>query len=78
MLIYSDQIRERFALAVKNKEIHIGKLYYKNQFYCFNNMELCAWFDLTRNEILTIFEKVCKIAGVNWKSNFPRIRRFWQ
>jgi len=70
-------IRERFTLAVKNKEINVGRLYYKNQSYCFNNMELCAWFDLTRNEILTIFEKVCKIAGVNWQKNFPRWRKFW-
>lgn len=69
-------IRKRFELAVNNKEIYLGNAYYRNQFYLFKNMELCRWFDLTRVEILKIFEKVCKLAGVNWKSSFPRMRQF--
>ncbi|MHB9129281.1 MAG: HNH endonuclease [Candidatus Humimicrobiaceae bacterium] len=57
-------IRERFALGLKNKEIY-------------NNHELIEWFDLTRIEILNIFENVCKISGVSWKQNFPRKRAYW-
>jgi hypothetical protein len=70
-------IRERYSLALKNNEIHLGNEHSGRQFYCFHNQELSIWFDATRSEILTIFENICSSIGISWKSRFPRHRMFW-
>jgi len=69
-------IRERYSLAVHDGSIHLGQEYQGRQFYCINDRELSAWFDITRCEILRIFGDVCKEADIKPLS-FPRPRRFW-
>ena len=66
-------LRERYELAVKNDDIHLGSTIAEKQSYC---RQLGAWFDLTRAEILKIFSEICGEAGISSELRFPRCRHF--
>ncbi|CUH96430.1 hypothetical protein P22_2520 [Propionispora sp. 2/2-37] len=71
-------LRERYELAVRTNDIHLGSTSDERQFYCINDRQLGAWFDLTRAEILKIFSEICGEAGISSEFQFPRHRRFWR
>lgn len=70
-------LRERYSLAVKSGDIHLGGGSARKQYYCFRDRELSSWFDATRSEILLIFGKVCSKVGIKWNAIFPRRREYW-
>ncbi|GAB6275432.1 MAG: hypothetical protein STSR0004_23000 [Peptococcaceae bacterium] len=70
-------LRERYALAIQNKEISISDRKDNTQWYCINNHELSEWFDFTRSEIINIFSDICSEAGLKPDYHFPRYRRGW-
>ncbi|XER13266.1 hypothetical protein SATMO3_35170 [Sporomusa aerivorans] len=71
-------LRERYELAVRSDDIHLGSVNGGKQFYCINDCQLGAWFDLTRVEILKIFSEICDEAGISNELHFPRHRRSWR
>jgi hypothetical protein len=70
-------LRERYSLAVKQKEISLSDRSDDTQWYCINNHELSEWFDSTRNEVLKTFSTICSEAGLKPAYMFPRQRRNW-
>ena len=70
-------LRERYSLAVKQKEISLSNNSDDNQWYCINSRELSEWFDSTRNEVLQIFSSICSEAGLKPAYLFPRLKRKW-
>lgn len=57
-------LRERYNLAVRLGQIHLGAKDGSDRFYCIHDPELGAWMDDTRAEVLRVFSEVCKDAGV--------------
>jgi len=70
-------LRERYALAKRQKEISIDIRQDGSEFYCIYKHELVEWFNSTRFEILNIFSNICSEAGLKPTYVFPRVREYW-
>ena len=69
-------IRERYAVAINKKGIHLGQEHDGRQGYCIHDHDLPLWFDATRSEILKLFNEICQEAKLK-PLCFPRAKRFW-
>lgn len=69
-------VRDRYRLAVRMGQIHLGTQHGGEHFYCIHDPELGAWMDDTRAEARRVFSEVCQEAGVP-SLLFPRRGRHW-
>lgn len=70
-----NSIRRRLKIAEAEKEYKKYGLG-KDAFYYFLDIELCEWFNLTREEILKVLSSICREAGLR-ELHFPRRRYRW-
>jgi hypothetical protein len=64
-------IRSRYALAIEQEEINVGKEHRAKQWYCIYDEQVAGGMDNPRAEIIGIFSEVCKEAGIPGLK-FPR------
>lgn len=67
-------IRSRFDDAKRNKVIQEGQEQDGRKWYCVNDRALAEWMDKTREQVLLVFNDLCKEAGVEPFRPFPRRR----
>ncbi len=64
-------IRSRYSLALATGQLHIGGERQGQQFYCIHDHDLADWMDVTRGEVVRLFNEICDEAAVP-NLQFPR------